>query len=160
MVGQEQNHLIASSKLVKVSEVRFINCRLWLYKDRKRQWLRVGRMMRDPRSPDETLGCQISPIHSIELHILYSEWYLVGRTGLKVRAVFCNPHRCLYREREGVYFFVPTPSCFNKAARGLIVPGVGCKGGWWSHGLRTIWCQSELDLGQRMVASSGAPSLI
>ena len=74
-VGQEQSHLIAFFKLfrvflVKVSEVRLINCSLWLYKDRKRQWLRVGRMMRDPRSPDETLGCQISPIHSIELHYL------------------------------------------------------------------------------------------
>ena len=55
---------------LKVSEVRLIKCSLWLYKDRKRQWLRVGRMMRDPRSPDETLGCQISPIHSIELHYL------------------------------------------------------------------------------------------
>ena len=55
---------------VKVSEMRLINCSLWLYKDRKRQWLRVGQMMRDPSSPDETLGCQISPLHSIELHYL------------------------------------------------------------------------------------------
>ena len=93
--------------------------------------------MRDPRSPDETLGCQISPINSIELHIFYSEWYLVGRTGLKVRAVFIAILTSAYTE-GGVYFFVPTPSCFNKAAQGLIVPGVGRKGGCLSHGLRTI----------------------
>ena len=95
--------------------------------------------MRDPSSPDETLGCQISPFHSIELHILYSEWFLVGRTELKARDVFIAILTSACTERERRCALLCTNSlCFNKAAQGSIVPGVGRKGGCLSHGLRTI----------------------
>ena len=87
--------------------------------------------MRDPSSPDETLGCQISPIHSIELHYLVLRRVVFGWKDMVEgqSCFYCNSQQCLYRGGEGVYFFVPTPSYFNKAAKGLIVPGVGRKGG-------------------------------